>query len=457
MKRANIDWLTFFKRIDRFCINILPFIIIYELVLGGGGRVIMLGSQLTIRYFLFFMAMLYYLMVILRDVLVEKLSFKDLANKRMNPTLWFLIVFFALFMFAIFNGYRNGYALSDIFESSKGFLFILMIFPFSVFVDSKDKAKRLVKAFVNSTVILAIITFIVFIVFGLNHESFNFFNYFLTKWSYGYIALRNGFPAVFMKTSPYMAIALIYELNIYINGTEKKNKRKMFNIFILIEGIICTMSMGIWIATSVGFFLVIIISILNRKNIKTTSGKSIFIELLPMIIIIAITQVIFNQFFSNFIVSVIDNRIDSTDISYVVKSDQLIRLTSVWLENIFIGKGFGIRIFFELGKFRSESMIHFELSWNQLLVNMGLVGFAAYMLVIYEPVLTFFRGLFKKRYKSEDIIFVLTLCIGIFMLCIISLVNPFMNNPIGIGYLALYLSTINLYRNDCDVRGKESL
>lgn len=390
--------------------------------------------------------MLYYLVVILRDIFMDKLSFKELVKKRMNPTLWFLIIFFALYLFAIFNGYRNGYALSDIFESSKGFLFILMIFPFSLFVDSKEKAKRLVKAFVNSTVILAIITFIVFIIFGLNHESFNFFNYFLTKWSYGYIALRNGFPAVFMKTSPYMAIAFIYELNMYINGTEKKNKRKMFNNFILIEGIICTMSMGIWIATSVGFILVIIISILNRKNIKTTGGKSIFIELLPMTIIVAFTQVIFNQFFNNFIVSVIDNRIDSTDISYVVKSDQLIRLTSVWLENIFFGKGFGIRIFFELGKFRSESMIHFELFWNQLLVNMGLVGFLSYMLLIFEPVLVFVKGMFKKIYKGEDIIFVLTLSIGMFMICIISSVNPFMNNPIGIGYLAIFLSTINLYR-----------
>lgn len=436
----------FLKQIDKFCINVLPYIIIYELVLGGSGRVIMLGSYITMRYFLFFISMLYYLLVILRDIFVDKLSFKALLKKRMNHTLWYLTLFFVLFLFAIFNGYRNGYALSDIFESSKGFLYILMIFPFSLFVDSKEKAKKLVRAFVNSTVILAVITFIVFIVFGLNHDSFNFFNVFLEKWSYGYIALRNGFPAVFMKTSPYMAIALIYELNMYINGTEKKNKRKMFNIFILIEGIICTMSMGIWIATSVGFVLVIFISIINRKNIKTTGGRSIIIELLPMIIIVAITQVIFNLFFNNFIVSVIDNRIDSADISYVVKSDQLIKLTSVWLENILFGKGYGIRIFFDLGDFRSESMIHFELFWNQLLVNMGLVGFAAYMLVIFEPVLVFFRGMVKKRYHNEDMIFVLTLCIGIFMLCIISSVNPFMNNPIGIGYLALFLSTINLYR-----------
>lgn len=437
---------NYFKRIDDFCMNILPFIIIYELVLGGSGRVIMLTGQITIRYFLFFIAMFYYMMVILKDIFIDKLSFKALIKKRMSHTLVYLMIFFALFLYAIFNGFRNGNPISDILVSSKGFLYILMIIPFSHFVDSKEKAKKLVKAFINATVILAVITFIIFIIYGLNNETYNIFGVILNKWNYGYIALRGGFPAVFMKTSPYMAIALIYELNMYINGSEKKNKRKMFNIFILLEGIICTMSMGIWIASAVGFALVVIISILNRKNIKTAGGKSIFMELLPMIIIVVITQIIFNQIFSDYIVTVIDNRIATTDSSYVVKADQLIRLTSLWLEDIFFGKGYGVRIYFELGKFRSDSMIQFELFWNQLLLNMGLVGFVSYMLLIFEPVLVFFKGMLKNLYKVEDIIFILTLSIGIFMMCIISSVNPFMNNPIGIGYLVLFLSTINLYR-----------
>ncbi|MGB4588346.1 MAG: hypothetical protein WBI17_03805 [Clostridiaceae bacterium] len=448
MKISNVERLTFFKRIDHFCINILPFILLYELVLGGSGRVIMLTSQITIRYFLFFIAMLYYLLVILRDIFVDRLSIRELINKRINRTLVYLLIFFTLFLFAILNGYRNGNPISDIFESSKGILYILMLFPFSLFVDSKDKAKKLVKAFINATVILAIITFVIFIIYGLYNESYNVFGVLLNKWSYGYIALRSGFPAVFMKTSPYMAVALIYELNMFINGVEKKTKRKMFNIFILLEGIICTMSMGIWIASSVGFALVLLVSILNRKNIKTESGKSIFVELLPMIVVVVITQIIFNQIFDDYIVSVIDNRIDSADSSFVVKSDQLIKLTSVWLENIFFGKGYGVRIFFELGEFRSESMILFELFWNQLLVNMGLVGFVSYILLIFEPVLVFFRGMLKKRYKGEDVIFILSLSIGIFMMCIISTVNPFMNNPIGIGYLVLFLSTMNLYREE---------
>lgn len=446
MNTTNDKMQNFLELIDNFCINILPFIIIYELVLGGSGRVIMLGSHITIRYFLFFIAMLYYLIVIIKDIFIYKLSFKALVHKRINRNLVYLCIFFALFLFAIFNGFRNGNAISDIFTSSKGFLYILMIFPFSLFVDSKEKAKKLVKTFIDATVILAVITFVIFIIYGLYNESYNVFGVLLNKWSYGYIALRSGFPAVFMKTSPYMAVALIYELNMFINGVEKKTKRKMFNIFILLEGIICTMSMGIWIASAVGFSLVVLVSILNRKNIKTESGKSIFVELLPMIIIVVLTQIIFNQIFADYIVSVIDNRIDSADSSFVVKSDQLIKLTSVWLENIFFGKGYGVRIFFELGKFRSESMIQFELFWNQLLVNMGLVGFVSYMLLIFEPVLVFFKGMIKKRYKSEDIIFILSLCIGIFMMCIISSVNPFMNNPIGIGYLVLFLSTINLYR-----------
>jgi len=175
---------SFFKQIDDFCINVLPFIIVYELVLGGSGRVIMLSSQITIRYFLFFIAMLYYFIVIFNDIFKYKLSLKALIKKRLNRNLVFLIIFLFLFLYAIFNGYRNGNTISDIFTSSKGFFYILMLFPFSLFVDSKEKAKKLVKAFINYTVILAIITFVIFIIYGLNNETYNIFGVVLNKWSY---------------------------------------------------------------------------------------------------------------------------------------------------------------------------------------------------------------------------------------------------------------------------------
>lgn len=445
MDTENKHKKNLYQSLDHFCMNILPFVIVYELVLGGSGRTIMFGKYISLRYLLFFFAMLYFLVVVLRDLFAGKLTLKGMLRQRMNRTLALTIIFFAFYLFAIGNGINNGYAFSDVFESSKGLLYILMVFPFSVFVDSKVKARKLVRAFINSAVIVAVMTFVIFIIYGINVESYNFFGYYMNKLNYGYMAYRGGYPAVFLKTSPYMGIALIYELNMYMNSNENRSNRTIFNIFILLEGIMCTMSMGIWIASVIGFVLVVIISVVNRKNLKEKDYMADFKRLLPVVLVVVATQFIFNQVFNNYIGNVIENRFSPTDISYVVKSDQLIKLTDLWLDNIFLGKGFGISIIFELGDHTQERMILFELFWNQLLMNMGILGAASYLLLIFEPVLRFLRDMFKKRYKTEDVIFILSLSVGIFMMCIVSSVNPFMNNPIGIGFLVLVLSTINVF------------
>lgn len=430
---------------EDFFMNMLPVIIIYELVLGGSGRVITFGSFLSIRYILFAVSMLFYAYVWARDLWIKKIPLGQVIRQRMNLSLTLTLVFFVLLLASMVQGYRAGYPLGDVFESSKGFLFILMLFPFSLFVDSKEKARRLILHFTDATVILAILSFSIFIIFGIYNDAFNWFDPILTKWSYGYISIRGGFPAVFMKTSPYLAIALIIELGLYINSKAHKSKWKTFRIFILLEAIIGTMSMGIWIATAVGFGMVVILSVANHKYILAHKEKGVFRDLLPIIVVVVLSQLAFNLIFKDYIVTVIDNRIDTDDSSFVVKADQLTKLTAIWKESPLFGKGYGYRIFFDLGDFRKESMILFELFWNQLLLNMGIVGFLAYVTLILEPVVNYIRRMFRKVQEVEDVVFIVLISIGMLIMCIVSSVNPFMNNPIGIGYLALFLSSVNVY------------
>lgn len=434
-----------------------PIILIYELVLGGSGRVLVFPYGISIRYLLFGVSITYYVYTVIDEYRSHKGTFFEFIQKKMNRSLWLGLFFMVLLAASILRGFRQGYPLSDVFQSSKGMLFLLMLFPFSYFVNSKERARALFRSFTNASVILASISVIIFLVFGINNETYNFFEPFLSKWSYGYIALRNGFPAVFMKTSPYIAIALIIELGLYINSSVPKNKVQMFRVFILLGAVICTMSMGIWISTAVGFIGMVVLSVVNRKYIKTHNTRSVFIDLLPMILLVVVSQLIFNFAFNDYIVEVIDNRINTGDSSFVVKADQLTKLTEVWKQNIFFGKGFGHRIYFSLGEFREESMIIFELFWNQLLLNMGLLGFASYVYLIIQPVFNYVPGIFKRYYKEEDVIFVTLISIGMLMMAIVSSVNPFMNNPIGIGYLSLFMASVNIFARNNNKSEKKTI
>lgn len=434
--------------INHFFQNILPYIIVVELVLGGSGRTIMFGEFLTIRYLLFFMAMMYFVVVIAKDIFVEKLSFKELMKTRMSKTYINLIIFFVIFMFSVLNGFRNGYTLQDIFIASKGFLFILIIFPFFIFVDSMEKAKKLFEAMIYASVILAILTILIFIFYGLNPDSYIFFRTTLDKLDYGYIAMRGGQPAVFMKASPFLAIALNYEINMYINGPKKNKHVNIIFICLLLAAVICTMSMGLWIASIVGAGFVLVVSFFNRKNIKLPHYKG---DLLKIVLVF----VLFNLFGkinspeavanTNYIQNSLNNRLSADDTSFIVKKDQLFKLTSLWLENPFFGKGFGASIMFKVDKIRDDRMVLFELFWNQLLFNVGVVGFISYLWLIFEPMLLFVKEAFKKSFAGKDMMHMISLNIGMIIICIISSVNPFMNNPIGIGYLVIFLSTVNIY------------
>ncbi|MGB4588339.1 MAG: hypothetical protein WBI17_03770 [Clostridiaceae bacterium] len=434
--------------INHFFQNILPYIIVVELVLGGSGRTIMFGDFLTIRYVLFFMAMMYFVVVIARDIFITKLSFRELIKTRVSKTYINLIIFFVILMFSIFNGFRNGYSLQDIFIASKGFLFILIIFPFFIFVDSMEKAKKLFEAMIYASVILAVLTILIFIFYGLNPDSYIILRTTLDKLDYGYIAMRGGQPAVFMKASPFLAIALNYEINMYINDPKKNRYVNITSICLLLAAVICTMSMGLWIASIVGVGFVIIVSFFNRRNIKLPHYKGDLLK-------IALVFVLFNLFGkinspeavanTNYIQNSLNNRLSSDDTSFIVKKDQLFKLTTLWLENPIFGKGFGASIMFKVDKIRNDRMVLFELFWNQLLFNVGAVGFLAYLWLIFEPMLLFFKKAFKKSFAGKDMMHMISLNMGMIIICIISSVNPFMNNPIGIGYLVIFLSSVHIY------------
>ena len=91
-----------------------------------------------------------------------------------------------------------------------------------------------------------------------------------------------------------------------------------------------------------------------------------------------------------------------------------------------------------------REMINFELLWLQLLVNMGLLWFITYLNVIVKSIVESKR---ISRFLSEFEKINLKGCnIGLITLCIISSVNPFLNNPIGIGYLVILMCIINAYK-----------
>jgi len=402
-------------------VNLLAVIIIIELVLGGSGRLIAFGSLLTIRYILFLFALAYFAASFVKNkfTLKRKAFYID------------IILFFFMFFVSLASGIYRGYDLGNILRTSQGYLYLLIYFPFSIMINNTEKSKKMHTLFANCTVVLAIISIAIFVIFKLNPSSYSIITPILNRFNYGYIAMRGGLPAVFLKTSPYMAIGFIIFLFQFINIKDKRNITNLIKLLLLLIGCIATMSMGIWIAVFVGVFLVIVLSEGKYKR--------------AAIISIAFISVIIMVLFLGYISESLGNRLSTSDSSYIVKFNQLLTLIDYWAKHPLLGNGFGVEVTFtsELG---TREMINFELFWVQILVNMGILGFLLYSNIIVKALYYSIRT--WKDIPKNDMVLIKSLGVGLIALCIVSSVNPFLNNPIGIGYLILVLSTISVYTKE---------
>lgn len=409
-------------------LSFLAIIVVIELVLGGSGRLITFGSFFSIRYILFFITVLYFIL---------NCIFNNYKIKK-NMFYFDIILFFYVFTFAIANGIFSGYEIADVIKSSQGYLYLLIYFPISLLIDNIQKSKQIFRIIINCAVVLSLVSITIFVIYYFDSTKYSLFTPILDKLDYGYIAYRGGLPAVFLKTSPFIAISFVLLLVHYINLKKERNLVNTLKLSILLFGIIATMSMGIWIGTFVG----ILLTILLAKGKNKVFGLAIVILLMGFAYYLS----------SDYISASITNRLSSNDSSFIIKLDQFFMLVKNWINRLIFGNGFGIEITFltELGK---RTMINFELFWLQLLVNMGLIGFVIYLKIFIKSIYYSFKK--NNSISFKDSLHIKSLIIGLVVLVIISSVNPFLNNPIGIGYLVIVMNTISNYWNDNGLIGNK--
>ncbi len=395
----------------------LGFLVVLDLVYGGAGRVIAFGP-LTPRYLLFFLAILFFILDIL------KRGFKTPKNIFYAP----LFFFFALYLVAFINGILRGRPPENIIFASKGYLYLFMLLPFTVFIDSKEKALQVIKIFNIGAVFFAALTICLFVLIKVESSLFNIINHIMQKHYYGHLAIRYGLPSVFFKTSPYMAIAFINIMMQWVNLEKQRNLTNVAYMIILFIGCLTTMTMGIWVALFVGIIGVGLIS---------KGGKRIYV-----LLALAMVGSVLMLTLGDYVWTAFINRINVNDSSYIIKSDQLKTLMSLWSENLLFGKGFGTEVVF-VSEIGTRIMTKFELFWMELLVLTGLLGFFAYNYMILKIYLIGFK--ISKCFDKQESVQIHSLLIGVFMLCVVSSVNPFLNNPIGMGYLIISMSSINVF------------
>jgi len=424
-----------------------------ELFVGGGGRLIDFGI-LSIRQVLF---LLIILMLVIR--IVKERAFLDKSINtfiRFNPVTIGIYALLAWFVASAAIGFVNGHPLSIIVMDFFRVSFFLAYFPLAYYISKERFPKeRIISILKYSAVIVSIFTISVSLlgktVFNDNFVPFyNFMNYIMND----DLFFRPS-KSVFYKSHFFVLIGLIIALNDLLN-----KKYTKLDIVLVVFGTISI----IWSETR-GFLLAFMASLLmiilldaklvtdpykkfvgKLKNLFQTKWfvKKVSILLVIMFIVPFLYKYMTLERFQEEVV--VENKYSQdekqqtskhqekpeiNDVSVNSRLDFMLDSKAILLNNpvnFVFGSGYGTEI--------AGRLDGIEMSFLDILVEQGLIGLATWLFLCILVFYNYYAGYKKgKKLGTLEISFMA----AFFGLLLVTNINPFINNSIGICFFLLIL------------------
>lgn len=435
-------WLTY-KNLENGLL-----ILFTELIIGSKGHLFELG-QISIRMIIFAIIMVVFLTKLISNTERLKLlvAIKDLKAWR------YLAVLAGFVLLSLGTALVYGNNLGNILADFNAWLFFLLIFPI-LFVYHQAKPEvleRLKTVTVAAFLWLGLETLIILYIFthglGIMTDLYTW----LRRTGVAEITPTLGsWPRIFIQSQIYAAIALVvvpFVLNV-----------KKFSTWLLITlawGIcLLSMSRSFWLAIAAvlaGALLLQLIFFGWRK-------------LWPKIFIIfgglvaSVILILFIVFFpipkpGNFSADSFINRVSLNSGEAAVASRWSL-LPVLWREIVkspIIGFGYGKTITYKSSDPRvlqinpdgNYTTYAFEWGYLALWLKLGILGLLAYLTLLFTSI---YQGLTKWR-KNDVLAGVLSL--GLLILVVVNFFTPYLDHPLGIGFILLAIVLIQEKNRAC--------
>ena len=433
----------------RSIFNIVTALIFIEFVLGGLGHIL----GLPIRKGLFAVGILFSVYMIFRE--------KIKVEKR------FLIPIIVVCIYIAYGstiGLINGNSFGDIFSDVNSFLGILYILLLIAYVKGRsENIDRILNIFVNSAVVVAVITIILFAVsrFYLpnNLEIIVAYNNLNTKLQYGLISglvLSNNYARVYLYNGIFMQLAVAIMFIKLFN--KERNIAGIVKLALLLIGIYVSNTRGFWLGT-VGVVVLSFAYYLWRVRKYKLTIKSVLIAIIPLILVAiilpkTIVAVSPDQNLPESSGSIKD-RIESigdfeNDESNKVRAIQLRFLVDKIKEKPVLGWGFGSHIYeypqyMEENGLQSVNSSSFELYYVELVFKTGVIGILIFFGYLIYNFIKLLLILFKRGLKQRDEQMLVGWTIGTMSILASSITNPYIAGLSVFFVLVMEAYLIQLY------------
>ncbi|OGF24086.1 hypothetical protein A3H66_00940 [Candidatus Falkowbacteria bacterium RIFCSPLOWO2_02_FULL_45_21] len=436
-------------------------ILLAELFIGSFGYLFYFESgetKVSIRLALWLIIMSVWLaQVILNWLKTKKLSVIFLKSPYFN----YLIVLSIFIIWGLINGFLNGHAAGNIFFDFNNWLYFLLIFPLLTL--KQDEGGQL---FILRQIFFVAITWLsaksLVLAYIFSH-NFNGFAVDLYRWTrvngLGEITqVQGGFSRVFMQSQIFVLIGffilLLWLLKYIIGSGEWRlaatvKNRRFIMLPLFLSAIFISFSRSLWLGLAVGGILVWLIAIfrikIKFKHFLIFNFVILFSIFLSLALTVATVKFPYPTAYGGFNpVNLLGER--ATQIANEAgASSRWQLLTPLWQKiktAPVMGQGFGATVTYRTNDPRAlasspnglYTTYTFEWGWFDIWLKLGLLGLLAYLGLIFKIIKD---GLKINSYFS------LSLVTGLLVLITVNIFSPYVNHPLGIGYIILTIAMMD--------------
>ncbi|MBU4216819.1 O-antigen ligase family protein [Candidatus Parcubacteria bacterium] len=434
------------------------FILLAELITGSKGYLLFFNLphfNLSIRMALFIVVII--AMVGQISLLAIKTKTCPLLHFLKNKNFKYFVPIIFFIGWGVINAFLSHNDFSYIYQDANGWLFFALIFPVYFIYENKEEdgkkifKEKIITLLLAATFWMAIKTFVLLFVFSHNSASTMTTVY---KWvrdtGVGEITrMPTGFIRIFFQSHIFAIVSFF----IVLFSIVESKKVKIFDFLLLTTYAAITIlsySRSNWVGFAGGLavYLLIILFLKSWSRI----GKVFLAGIASMIVSFIFINILITfphpKPTSNFNTMDIAERATQITNEAGVSSRWKL-LTPLWSEikkYFVMGHGYGSTVTYfsedprvlETSPTGELTTFAFEWGWLEIWLKLGLIGMAYYLFLIGRfTVFNFHLKTLNDFFTSPENITKLALIIGLITISIISFFSPYMNHPLGIGYLIL--------------------
>lgn len=453
------------------------YVLLAELFIGSFGYIFYLpigGATISIRLALW---------LIIMSVWLAKTIVNGIKNKKINVDFFdsvYAKYFLTLLTFVgwgAIRGFLNGNAVNNIFFDFNNWLYLLLIFPVFSAIKNEKFLKNTARIFFSCITYLAFKTFILAYVFSHNFgaSAFDLYRWLRLSGLAEITRVQPGFSRIFGQSQIFILTGFFIIFFYFIGNLINKNNKSetpsapaispiiaipILSLFL--SSIITSFSRSFWLGLVIGLSFVFILMLFNFK-IKTLS---VFFSLsfasltLSLLLILMAVKFPYPKPYASFNSAELFGQ-RATEIRNEAGASSRWQLLAPLLEKIktapLLGRGFGQTVTYKTNDPRilasnpsgQYTTYAFEWGWLDVWLKLGLFGMLAYLILFFKIIkdaLTI--GLKLDNATNLKIPFYfLGITVSLIVLIIVNVFSPYVNHPLGIGYLILTAGILDYYKN----------